>query len=240
MDNPVYITLSRQVGLSKDLRIIANNIANMSTDGFRRESAVFAEMVNRLDASGGSIAQSNAQVRSTDFSQGGLRKTGGELDLAIEGEGFFLIETEAGQALTRAGSFSQSVDGELVTSAGRRVLGEGGVPIFVPGDARSISFGADGSVSADGQPVGRLALATVGDLTTLTRREDGLFETDAPLEALEEGAVRQGFVEQSNVSPVRELTRMIEVQRAYEMGQSFAKTEDERMRQAVRIMGGAN
>ncbi len=238
MDNPVYITLSRQVGLMKDLRIIANNIANMSTDGYRRESAIFAEIVNRLDASGGSISQTDAHVRATDFTQGGMAKTGGDFDLAIEGAGFFLIETETGQALTRAGAFSRSVDGELVTASGRRVLGAGAVPIFVPGDARAIDVGPDGSISADGQAVGRLALSTVDDLTTLRRREDGLFETDTPLIEVEDGLVRQGFIERSNVSPVRELTRMIEVQRAYEMGQSFAETEDERLRQTVRIMGG--
>lgn len=240
MDNSSYIALSRQAGLAKDMRIVANNIANMSTDGFRRESVVFTEIVDRLGVSGGSISQSASRVRTTDFSQGALRSTGGDFDFAIEGEGFFLIETAEGEALTRGGNFARSEAGELVTSSGRRVLGEGGVPLLFPADANLVSVAADGSISADGQAIGRLSLVTVDDLSSLKRREDGLFETnEAPIPA-EAASVRHGFVERSNVNPVQEMTRMIEVQRAYEMGQSFLETEDERIRQAVRIMASGS
>ncbi|MEM7546942.1 MAG: flagellar hook-basal body complex protein [Pseudomonadota bacterium] len=240
MDNAGYVALSRQVGLAKDMRIIANNIANMSSDGFRRESAVFTEIVDNLGVAGGSLSQTASRVRTTDFSLGGLRSTGGEFDFAIEGEGFFRIETAEGEALTRNGSFARSADGELVTASGRRVLGAGGVPLFFPADATAINVGADGIISADGQPVGQLEIVTVEDLSDLRRREDGLFETDQPSIPAIEASLRHGFVERSNVDPVREMTRMIEVQRAYEMGQSFLETEDERIRQAVRIMGAGS
>lgn len=237
MDNPGYITLSRQSALLRDMQLIANNIANMSTTGFRRESVIFTEIVDKLSVDGGSTSQTAAKVRVTDFSQGGLRATGGDFDFAIEGDGFFLIETPNGQALTRAGSFLRNEAGELSTASGLRVLAEGGAPLFFPPDAREIAVATDGTVSADGAPVGRFAIVTVADPTTLERAENGLFTSpEEPIEA-DEAAVFHRFVENSNVDPIREVSRMIEVQRAYEMGQSFLETEDERARQAIRVMG---
>lgn len=238
MDNPGYVTLSRQAGLLKNMQVVANNIANASTNGFRREGALFAEMVERLDVEGGSSSQASARARVTDFAQGALRATGGTLDLAIEGNGFFLIETPDGQALTRAGAFARGPEGEVLTADGHAVLDEGGAPLFAPPDAASLVISSDGVISADGQPIGQVAMVAVEDPTALVRREGGLFTTDQPLAPAEGATLFQGFVEQSNVDPVRELTRMIEIQRAYEMGQSLLQTEDERIRQAVRVLGG--
>lgn len=237
MDNPGYVTLSRQTGLLRNLEVVANNLANVSTVGFRREGAIFAEVVERLDVEGGSTSQSSARARATDFAQGALRSTGGTLDLAIEGDGFFMIETREGQALSRAGSFSRSPEGEIVTNDGLRVLDEGGAPLFAPPDAERLVISSDGIISAGGQPIGQVGLVTVEDTAAMTRRSGGLFETDQAVIPAENATLFQGFVEQSNVDPVRELTRMIDVQRAYEMGQSFLKTEDERMRQAIRLLG---
>lgn len=238
MDNPSYITLSRQTGLLKDLNVIANNLANMSTDGFRRESVAFTEVLKRLDVQGGSVSQADASARFTDFSQAELHQTGGSFDFAIEGDGFFLIETPDGPALSRAGSFARSLEGELVTSGGNRVLGEGEAPLFFPPDAEKIEVAADGTISADGQPVGQIALVTVEDASTLTRMGSGLFTAADGFIPAENASLFHGYVEKSNVDPVREITRMIEVQRSYEMGQSFLSTEDERMRQVIRVMGG--
>ena len=238
MDNPSYVTLSRQSGLLKDLNVIANNLANMSTEGFRRESVAFTEILKRLDVQGGSISQADARARFTDFSQAELHQTGGSLDFAIEGDGFFLIETPSGPALTRNGAFARSVDGELVTSDGDRVLGEGEAPLFFPADAEKIEVAADGTISADGQPIGQIALVTVADKSALIRQGSGLFTTEEGVAPADAASLFHGYVEKSNVDPVREITRMIEVQRLYEMGQSFLSTEDERMRQVIRVMGG--
>lgn len=238
MDNPSYITLSRQSGLLKNLNVIANNLANMSTEGFRRESVAFTEVLKRLDVQGGSVSQANASARFTDFSQAELHETGGSFDFAIEGNGFFLVDSPNGLALTRNGSFSRSLEGELVTSDGNRVLGEGEAPLFFPADAEQIEVAADGTISADGQPVGQIALVTAEDLSTLTREGSGLFAAADGFVPAENASLFHGYVEKSNVDPVLEITRMIEVQRSYEMGQSFLSTEDERMRQVIRVMGG--
>ncbi|MEM7508262.1 MAG: flagellar hook-basal body complex protein [Pseudomonadota bacterium] len=240
MDNPSYVTLTRQSGLLKEMQLVANNIANVSTTGFRREGTVFSEVLDRLDVEGGTLAQTAARVRTTDFQQGGLRATGGALDFAIEGEGFFMVETAEGQALTRAGSFALNAEGEVVTYAGERVLDIGGAPLFFPADAAKIEVATDGTVVADGQPIGQFGVVTVDDLTQLTRKGGTLFETELELVPAENATLFQGFVEQSNVDPIVEIARMIEVQRAYEMGQSFLENEDERIRQVVRTIGSAS
>lgn len=239
MDNPSYVTLARQTGLLKNLDVISNNIANMSTTGFRREGVVFTEVVERLSVLGGSSSQAGARARQTDFGQAALRATGGAFDLAIEGEGFFLVETEQGPALTRAGAFVRNAEGDITTPDGRRLLDEGEAPVFIPADAREVAIATDGTISADGQPIGRIAVVTVDDPSSLTRRHGGIFTTDEPFAPAENASIFHGFVEGSNVDPVRELTRMIQVQRAYEMGQSFLSNEDERMRQVVRVIGAA-
>ena len=238
MDNPGYVTLTRQSGLLKEMQLIANNIANMSTTGFRREGTIFAEVIDRLDVEGGTIALTDARVRTTDFTQGGLDSTGGQFDFAIEGEGFFRIETEEGEALTRAGSFALNQAGELVTQDGRRVLDAAGAPLFFPAEARSISVATDGTISADGEPIGQMGVVRAEEPSTLTRRSATLFETTGDVVANEEASIFHGFVEMSNVDPILEVSRMIEVQRAYEMGASFLESEDERMRQVTRIIGG--
>ncbi|MEM0922364.1 MAG: flagellar hook-basal body complex protein [Pseudomonadota bacterium] len=237
MDNPGYVTLTRQSGLLKEMQLIANNIANMTTTGFRREGTVFAEVIDRQDVEGGTIAMTDARVRTTDFSQGGLDATGGMFDFAIEGEGFFRVETEEGEALTRAGSFALNQAGELVTQDGRRVLDAAGAPLFFPAEARSIEVATDGTISADGQPIGQMGVVRAEDPLTLTRRSATLFETEGAVVASEDASIFHGFVEISNVNPILEVSRMIEVQRAYEMGASFLEDEDERMRQVTRIIG---
>ncbi|MEM9043657.1 MAG: flagellar hook-basal body complex protein [Pseudomonadota bacterium] len=237
MDNPGYVTLSRQSGLMAKMNAIANNIANLSTDGFRREGVVFAEVIDALAVEGGALSQSAARVRMTDYSQGALRQTGGTFDFAIEGDGFFLIEDQEGLALSRAGSLAQNEFGELVTAEGRRVLDIGEAPILVPAEVQNLAVGTDGTISADGVPIAQLGLVTVADRMLLTRQESGLLTTDQQLVPAENAAVFQGFVEQSNVNPVWEITEMIEVQRAYEMGQAFLQSEDERIRQFIRTAG---
>ncbi|MEM7178355.1 MAG: flagellar hook-basal body complex protein [Pseudomonadota bacterium] len=237
MDNTGYITLSRQTGLLKQMVAIANNIANASTEGFRRESVIFAEMVDQMAAEGGSISQSDARVRFTDFSQATLRNTGGTFDLAIEGDGFFHVETPDGTALTRAGNFGRNTVGELVTRSGNLVLDPGGGGLLLPPEANEITISTDGTITADNEPVGQIALVSVADLSGLTRLANGLFETTQPLLPAEDATVFQGFVEDSNVNPVLEIARMVEVQRAYEMGQSFLEAEDERIRQFIRVLG---
>ena len=240
MDTTTYVALSRQSGLLKELQLTANNVANIATTGFRSEGLIFAEMVETLPTDGGSIAMTDARVRYTDFSQGELARTGGTFDFAIQGEGFFQIETPQGVRLTRSGSFLPDAANELVTSDGYRVLDLGGAPIFVPPAASDITVATDGTVSADGQPIAQLGVVRVEDQALLTREGGQFFvPTQGELLPSENAAVFQGFIEQSNVNPVIEIARLIEVQRAYERTQKMIEREDERIRNTIRTLGAA-
>lgn len=235
MDAAGYTTLTRQSGLMREMQVVANNIANLSTTGFRREGLIFSEYVSRMQ-DGPSLSMANGNTRLVDLSQAGVNPTGGTFDLAIQGEGFFLIETADGQALTRAGVFVPSAEGELVTPDGNRLLDQGGAPVFIPPDARVVAVAQDGTISADGQPVARLGLWGPTDPTALKHQTGTLFAAD-DLQPVEGGTILQGFLEASNVEPVSEIARMIEVQRAYEMGQKFMDAEDQRMRGVIQTLG---
>ena len=236
MDASGYVTLSRQSGLMREMQVVANNIANASTTGFRREGVVFAEHVVRTGAE--SLSMANARGRLTDASQGALGATGGTLDLAIEGEGFFAVETPQGQRLTRAGAFAQSPEGDLVTFDGHRVLDQGGAPVNLPPDAGPVTIGSDGTVSTPLGPIAQIGLVVPVEPLAMTRGAGTTFDPGpAGFEPAPEARVLQGHLEASNVNPVSEIARMIEVQRAYELGQSFLDREDQRLRGAIETMG---
>ncbi len=237
MDNAIYVSLTRQASLFDEMQLVANNIANMSTTGFKKEGVVFSEFVRAAEVEGGSISMAGARVRSTDFSQGELTRTGSDLDVAIEGEGFFQIGTPDGIRLSRAGSFSRNADGELVNVDGNAVLGDGGSPITLPPDADVVSFASDGTLTANGAVIGKLALVVPQDPTELTRENGVLFGFTGPLRPAEEATISGGFIERGNVEPVSEMARMISVQRAYELGQKLLDGEDERIREAIRTLG---
>ncbi len=237
MDLAGYVALTRQSGLAKELQSVANNIANLSTTGYRREGVIFAEVVKALPVEGGAVAMTEARARYFDELQGSLQETGGTLDLAIEGAGYFQVMTPAGERLTRAGAFTRNADGIVVNMDGHPLLDEGGGEIQIPFEARSVSVSADGTMSVDGQPVARVGLFDVEDKTKLFREAGVLFRADVPPQPVEDGRVVQGFLEQSNVNPVGELARMIEVQRAYEYGAKLLDQEDERIRKVVSTLG---
>ena len=236
MDNAGYIGLTRIKGLDDELRAVANNIANVSTTGFRAERVVFAEVLVPTNADGQALSMAQPRAHFTDPSPGGMRLTGGELDLAINGEGYFQIMTDAGPRLTRAGNFVRTANGGVVTPEGDALLDAGGAPVLLPEDATTIAIGVDGTISADGQPVGQVGLFIAAPENML--RESGVrFRASGDISVPPDARIAQGFLEESNVSPVLELSRMIEVQRAYELGQSLLDSEDQRLSEAIRTLG---
>ncbi len=237
MENAGYTTLTRQSGLMAEMRVVANNLANMSTTGYRKEGVIFSEYIMPVHDEEGSLSMATAEVRRTDQRQGPIAQTNGTFDLAIEGEGFFLVDTPNGQRLTRNGAFTPNGEGELVNPDGYRLLDAGGAPIFIPPDARAISIARDGTVSGDGNPLAQIGLYRPSDPLSLIREDGVLFRADGGFEPMEEAAMLQGFLEESNVDPVGEITRMIEVQRAYELGQNFLNREDERIRGVLQTLG---
>jgi flagellar basal-body rod protein FlgF len=238
MDNAIYTALTRQSGLMAEMRAVANNIANASTTGYRREGVIFSEFVHALAPGDPSLSMATANVRDTRLDQAPLTQTGGTFDLAIEGEGFFMVEGPAGPMLTRAGAFTPSAEGELVTLDGYRLLDAGGAPVLAPVGAASIAFAADGTMSADGQPLAQIGLWLPSDSNDMRHRDGVRFEVPGGAEPVIDGAViLQGYLENSNVDPIGEIARMIEIQRAYEQGQSFLEREDERIRGMIQTLG---
>ncbi len=235
MEAGVYTTLTRQSGLMREMQVVAHNIANISTTGFRREGVVFSEYVKRMEG-GPSLSMASGNARHVDLRQAGLSQTGGPFDLAIQGEGFFLVETAQGQAMTRAGSFTPNAEGELVTPDGHRLLDLGGAPVFIPPDAGAIAVSTDGTLSAKGQPLAQIGLWQPVDPLKMSHQGGTIFTSDG-VEPVEGATILQGFVEDSNVNPISEIARMIAVQRAYELGQGFLDKEDERMRGVIQTLG---
>ena len=232
MDNAIYAALTRQSGLMREMRTVANNMANSATTGFRREGVVFSEHMTSLGQGTETLSMANARGREVDLTPGSLTTTGGRFDLALERDGFFMVQTPQGNRLTRAGAFMLSAEGELVNADGHRVLDDGEAPIALPPGTRSIGVGTDGTISADGQPVGRVGVFDQPDRSRLTHESGTLFSAEGAA-PVQDAVVRQGFLEESNVNPVLEIARMIEVQRAYELGQSFLDGEDQRIRSAI-------
>lgn len=199
-------------------QVLAHNLANADTPGFKAER-VFA----RLIEGEGVVART-----ATDQSQGTLTPTGRPLDLAIDGPGFFVVDTPDGDRLTRGGAMHVDDVGRLVTAAGHPLLGEQG-PIVVPPGA--VEIDASGTVSVDGREVARLRMEAVPADVSLVRESGGLYRPDAlrmPLDASQR-RVRQGHLEESNVSPIESLVDMITVQRSFAAVQNSVRVMDDVM-----------
>ena len=237
MDNAIYTLISRQGGLIREFDAIANNVANADTTGFKKESGVFSEFIAALQSGSGQSAPSLSIGRlaghATNFDPGVLRQTGAPLDVAIDGEGFFLVNVGGQTVLSRAGHFLINDVGTLIDANGNPVLNAAEGEIQIPPDVDKLSMSADGTLSANGVEFGRLGIVRT-DLQSMSRMGGNYWRAPAGFEPVNVPNVRQGFLEDSNVNPVTEIARMIEVQRFYDAGQKMLDMENERIRDAVR------
>ncbi|MEC7288851.1 MAG: flagellar hook-basal body complex protein [Pseudomonadota bacterium] len=231
MSNSIYATISRQDGLLKELQVVANNIANANTTGYKTDRAVFAEYLVSTGAETPSLSMGALAGHNFDLTQGTVKFTGGQFDVAIQGDGFFALQTPAGERLTRSGAFQLSADGQLIAPDGANVLDAGNTPIQIPPEASTISIAGDGTISADGELLGQIGVFRANG--ELQRDTDTRFQATGGTEAIQNANVLQGALEQSNVSPVLEMARMIEVQRAYEAGQNVLEEEHQRINQTI-------
>lgn len=232
MSSSIYTMLTRQQGLMQEMQVVANNLANASTTGYKSDRAVFTEYLVSTGNSGDhSLSMGTLGGHTFQMEQGGLNFTGGRFDLAIQGEGFFMVETPQGQRLTRAGHFQLTGAGQLIDMQGNAVLGAGGNPINIPEDAGEVTFGADGTISGNGQIIDQVGIVLADG--QLTRDSNSYFSAEGGTVQAQDAKLVQGALEQSNVSPVLEVARMIEVQRAYEAGQALLEREDQRISQLI-------
>ncbi|WP_439576096.1 flagellar basal-body rod protein FlgF [Phreatobacter sp.] len=248
MENIGLVGLSRQVALQRELDVIANNLANLNTTGFKQDNLLFQEYmmpVAREDSfqRGADRRLSFVWDRATvpNMAQGAMQQTGNSLDMAIGGRGFFVVQTPEGERYTRNGSFEINAQGQLVTKQGHLVLGEGGPIAFEQNDI-GITVGRDGSVAASGGLRGRLRIVTADGAGAFEKAGDNLFRMAQGVAArpAEARDVRQGFIEKSNVEPVLALSRMIEVTRAYQSLATSMERHDQLRREAIRSLGNAS
>jgi flagellar basal-body rod protein FlgF len=234
MENTLMIALSHQAALRRRMDIVANNIANMNTTGFKAEQPLFAEHLVRNRGGdtilGDTLSFVLDQSTLRDTSAGGLEATGSALDVAIRGEGFFAVETPAGEQYTRNGRFRLSPERQLITEHGHAVLGEDGGPlVFGPADTE-ITISQNAMISSKNGEIGRLRIVRFDDQQRLQMVAGGLMTADTPAIQMAFPEVEQGMIENSNVEAIREMTRMIEVHRSYDRTKQLIDREDERIR----------
>ncbi|MET3924890.1 flagellar basal-body rod protein FlgF [Devosia sp. 2618] len=243
-ENAQLISLSRQIALQRQMDVVANNMANINTTGFKGEQLLFEEFVMPVardkDFQRADQPLSYVQDWATihDLSGGAMVQTGSDLDVALNGDGFFAVQTAGGERFTRSGAFQLSNNGTLVDLNGNPVLGDGGPIQFGP-EETNILIAADGSVSSSAGGKGRLRLVEFENPQALNRFGNNLFGGGTPIAASNTRAM-QGFIERSNVSGVSEMAEMIRVTRAYESAANLAQKQDELRRSAIQRLGEAN
>lgn len=251
MNNAMYIGLSRQMVLRRAMDVVANNIANADTSGFKVE-----DLMSRTEAAKPArTADGPRPIKfaidsgvARDFGQGTLRDTGGKLDFAIEGDGFFTVRTAAGPRYTRDGRFTLDTEGRLVTQRGQPVLDEAGAEITLNPEEGEVSVSSDGVISqvdpttGQARVVGRLGVVRFDNLAVLDKQGDNLLAntSNARPQAAGGSQVRQGMLEGSNVNSIVQITRMIEINRAYESASKLVSQTEELSRSAIERLGRVN
>jgi flagellar basal-body rod protein FlgF len=245
MDNALYVGLSRQMTLRRELDIAANNIANANTTGFKVEDLMVhteqARPAKTLDGSSPVKFVLDSGV-ARNFTQGALTKTGGDFDLAIEGQAFFKIQTASGERYTRDGRFTTNPEGILVTEAGNQLMDEGGGQITIDPKLGPVTIGKDGIVSQGAIRVGKIGLVRPDDMASLAKDGDNLYRNTANTtpQPVTDAQIHQGMLESSNVQPVIEITKLIEIKRAYEGVAKMMDNTAELSRSAVERLGKLN
>lgn len=237
MQMPGYVALSRQIALTRSMDVSANNIANLDTAGFKRQTMLFQEHLNGQTGQDQiSYVADASTVR--DLSPGSIRVTDAPLDLAIEGKGYFTLETPVGPRYGRGGQFQLNAQNEIVNPNGYALLDDGGARITTPAGATNISINKDGGVSANGVTVGRIQPVNFANEQKLIHTADGLLRADGaePFPA-NESFVRQGALEGSNVNAVTELVNLLQVQKDYQGIYRMIKSEHDRLVQSIRELG---
>ncbi len=239
MASGIYSALSGAIVQQRSLDVTANNVANANTDGYRADRVSFKEQLFR----NGQAEQAPKFVTvgdvRTNVSSGSFRETGNPLDLAIEGDGFFALDTPAGERYTRAGSMRIGPEGMLMSSQGEPVLSVQGSPIVVPPQTTNVSILADGTVNADDVDVGQLQLVRFTNPAALVKTGATLFQAppEAGMAPTEESQIVQGFVEASNVNVVGGMNEIIHISRSFEALERVIQTFRDLDKQAAREIG---
>lgn len=239
MEAASYVALSSQMALSRQLEVVANNLANASTPAFKAERMVFAEYLTRQ--SPGSPSTSFVQDLGTarDTTQGPLTRTGNPLDIALQGDGYLTVQTPLGLRYTRNGRFQLDATGQVVNAQGYVLLTDANQPLIVPTDARDITVTRDGTVTTSQGDAGHIQVVQFADQRALTPAAGGVYVTDAQPTPASNTVLLQGMVEDSNVEPIIEMTRMMSISRNFGFAKDLGDNESDRAKSAIDRLGKA-
>lgn len=239
MQTGLYVAVSSQMALEKRMNTLADNVANANTVGFRATEVKFNQLIGDNKPSKVAFVSKGEEFINTN--NGGLSRTGNSLDFAIKGEAWFSIETPGGPALTRDGRFTLTEAGDLVTLRGYPVLDAGGAPIQV-NDGSPIEVGADGAINQNGVQVAALGLFEADFTNGFTRSDNSAvipaMQPQPVVDRMDVG-VMQGYVEESNVNPVQEMSQLIQVSRAFENISALMRDSEGSLDEAIKTLGGA-
>jgi flagellar basal-body rod protein FlgF len=237
MNSGMYAALSGNLSAMRRLEVLSNNLANASTPGFKADQIQFESVLSAVKNPTGQEPVLSNERFSTDFTAGPLQKSDNVFDVALEGDGFFVVNTPQGPAYTRQGNFHRGAGGKLVNADGYEVQGQNGSSISVAGGR--VQIGDNGAVTLDGVASGTLAQVDFPKPYALTKLGGGLFQPSDPqvTPTASNTAVKQGFLEGSNVKVVVEMARMIETSRYFESCAKAVRTYDDMASKAANDLG---
>lgn len=246
MENPAYIVLSQQMALSKQMDVIANNLANVNTPAYRGETLLFQQYLGKaadpgISGNGAPISFVGLGGTLPDIRPGPIEPTNNPMDFAIQGRGYFAVNTPDGTRYTRDGHFAINAQNQLVNADGYQVIDPQGRPLTIPQGAANIEVTSTGALSSDKGAIGSMQIVKFDSDVAMQKVGTDLYQTDAPAQPIDPTTtVKQGMIEGSNVQPITEITKMIQVQRAYEAANNMITAEHDRDLQAIQILTKTN
>jgi flagellar basal-body rod protein FlgF len=238
MQGAIYVGLSGQIALQQRLETIAHNVANSSTAGFRSEEVKFETVLSRVPPNPVAFASAGGTYLSRQT--GDIVRTDNPLDVAVQGDVWMSIDVQGKQVYTRDGRMMMSATGDLQSLSGNPILDVGGAPIVLNPAGGAPEISRDGTITQNGQQIGAIGLYRIEEDAKLTRAENSGVIPNRPATAaldFSNVGVVQGFTERGNVNPVLEITRLIEVHRAFDALTNSMAAEDSTMQTAIRELG---
>ena len=243
MDNTSYVALSRQTALWKQMEVVANNMANLNTAGFKAEEVMVAETDVKTKSDTTPFGRQVAYVHDLgtvrDTKEGPLQKTGAPLDVAVHGSGYFTLDSPSGPRYTRAGHFRLDENGMIVSGDGLPVMQANNQPIVVAPNEAQINIANDGTVSTENGQIGQMKIVSFTNEQDLKKVGDGTYITSATANTVARPYLTQGMLEDSNVEPISQMTQMLTVMRNYQSVQNILDNEQDRIIKAMPILSGS-
>lgn len=241
MENSNYVAVSALLALEKRVSTIAHNVANTTTAGFRAEEVKFETVLSETGSENVAYASTGETFLSRNT--GPITPTGNPLDVAVKGDAWMAIDTPSGQVYTRDGRLAMAPDGALRTVTGHSILDVGGSPLRLDPNAGPPTIAADGMITQRGTQVGAIGLFKLPEAANLTRVENSAVVSDleaAPVLNFNDTGIVQGHIEGSNVNPILEMSRLIDVTRAFEAVMASLENNYSTHQTAIRTLGSAS